>query len=189
MQCEVMSHIVTPYAWDSGLDFQKTRLMLLQEIEKCVKHVDDKVYRKRLLYLVVLYTQLCNGCRVSEACETVLKWLSTRSREVRVKVRKRKDLYERLVIIPREISHLHAYLVEFTAVNVKDLTRRVKTFATRTLRINTHALRYAWITYASKELKLTPQEISKITGHKKLDYIAHYIQRERVEDILRRMLL
>jgi len=180
---------VTPYAWDLGLDFQKTRLMLLQEIEKCVKHVEDKTYRKRLLYLVVLYVQLMNGCRVSEASEAALKWLTTRSREVRVRVRKRRDLYERLVIIPREISHLHAYLVEFSNLDVKELTERARVFATRTLGINTHALRYAWITYASKEMKLTPQEISKITGHKKLDHIAHYIEREKVEDILRRMLL
>jgi len=181
--------VVTPYAWDLGLNFKEIRIKLLQEIDKCRKYINDKIYRKRLLYLVVLYTQLMNGSRVSEASEAVLIWLKLSVREIKVKVRKRKDNYERLIIIPREIIDLKQILEDFKNVDVKTLTKRVKVFACRTLNINTHALRYAWITYMSKEKKLKPQEIAKLTGHKKLDYIMHYVEAKEVEDILREMLL
>ncbi len=80
---------------------------------KCVKgNLNDKLYRKRLLYLVVLYAQLCNGARISEAVESVLKWLTTGVREIKVLARKIK--IERLIIIPRELVDLRTTLQEIT---------------------------------------------------------------------------
>lgn len=186
--------VVTPYGWDMGLNFKEVEELLLREIDKHVTTLSTRrskyftnLAKKRLLYLSVLLTQLYNGCRVSEACEAILKWLRSGDREVKVKVRKRRDGYERLIVIPSRVIVLRQYLEEFKDVNVDELTLRVKVFASRTLKINTHALRYAWITYMARELKEPAQIIAKISGHKKLDYILHYVEKKEAEEILRKI--
>ena len=180
-----------------GLDFENVKLMILQEIEKCKRNINDKVYRKRLLYLTILYIQLCNGLRVSESVDAFLKWLETGYRELNINVRKRSDNYHRLVIIPREVSDLRSILQEvLNEFKIKSnlplpevLTNRVKNFATHTLKINTHALRYAFITFMSKKLKLMPQELAKLTGHKDIKFIMHYHEKTHAEETLRKILL
>jgi site-specific recombinase XerD len=56
-------------------------------------------------------------------------------------------------------------------------------YAKKTYGFNTHALRYAFVTYLLRR-GVSPSIIAKITGHRSLDYILHYTEVKTAEDIL-----
>ncbi|RLE98603.1 MAG: hypothetical protein DRJ96_00580 [Thermoprotei archaeon] len=64
--------------------------------------------------------------------------------------------------------------------------KRIKTWCRRFLGYNTHALRYAFIGYMARR-GVAAQLVARITGHVKLDYILHYTQRVRAEEILEKI--
>ena len=76
-----------PGTWDLGLDFEKTKLFLMQRIEE--KRIErNRIDVMRQAYASVLYIQLVNGSRVSEAHECFIKWVKTGNREQNVLTRK-----------------------------------------------------------------------------------------------------
>jgi integrase len=100
-----------------------------------------------------------------------------------VRVRKRRDGYERLMILPEELK------IQDIAVCREILLRgnavlRVKVYAKKVLGINTHSLRYARITHMLRN-NISPSIVAKITGHKKLDYILTYTQIKTAEEALK----
>ena len=149
---------------------------------------------KEYTYLAALYIQLRNGCRVSEAARALLVFAKTGSRKLRVPVAKRKDKLERLVLIPPQIELKRvAWLAEDFKRKPLDkaarqLAARVKVFSLQRLGINTHSLRYAFVTYLAEQ-GVAPQLIARITGHKRLDYIVHYTQRLAAEELLEKLVL
>jgi integrase len=163
-------------------------LRLLEERLETAK--SDKEYT----YLAALYVQLRNGCRVSEAARALLLFARTGSRKLRIPVSKRKDRAERLVLIPPliELKRVAWLAEEFKRRPLDKATRalalRLKVFSLRELGINTHSLRYAFITYLASQ-GVSPQLIAKITGHARLDYILHYTQRLAAEDLLEKLVL
>ncbi|MEM3675070.1 MAG: hypothetical protein QXG08_06325 [Candidatus Methanomethyliaceae archaeon] len=155
--------------WDKGLDLEET-LQLLQEK---LKMADGAEYT----YLAVLVTQAINGSRVGEALEAMQKFIDTGEMEQRVKVEKRKDGAERLIIVPSQIERGR---LDRGALDLA----RIKVYANRKLKINTHSLRYAWITSQVKK-NVNPGIIASITGHKNLNMLIHYIQKKQGEEYLR----
>ena len=145
-------------------------------------------------YLSALYVQLRNGCRVSEAARALLLFARTGGRRLRVPVCKRRDRAERLVLIPPQIEYKRvAWLSEEFKRKplekaARQLAARVKVFSLTHLGLNTHSLRYAFITYLASQ-GVAPQLIAKITGHARLDYILHYTQRLKAEELLERLML
>jgi integrase len=100
-----------------------------------------------------------------------------------VRVRKRRDGYERLMVLPEELK------IQDIAVCREILSRgnaalRVKVYAKKILGINTHSLRYARITHMLRN-NISPSIVAKITGHKKLDYILTYTQIKTAEEALK----
>jgi hypothetical protein len=180
-----------PFAWDHaserGLSYGDL-LRLLEERLEAAK--SDKEYT----YLAALYIQLRNGCRVSEAARALLLFAKTGSRKLRIPVSKRKDRLERLVLIPPVVEYRRVSWLaeEFRRKPLdkaaKQLALRLKVFSLRELGINTHSLRYAFITYLASQ-GVAPQLIAKITGHARLDYILHYTQRLAAEDLLEKLVL
>jgi len=53
----------------------------------------------------------------------------------------------------------------------------------RNLGMNSHSLRYAFVTHLITS-GLEPTIVAKITGHSKLDFILHYTQRKVAESVL-----
>jgi len=157
--------------WDKGLELESVVARLREGL--------GKAEGAEYTYLAVLLTQACNGCRVGEAFSAVQGFAKTGQRELRVKVEKRKDGAERLIIIPSEIERGK---IDFT---VK--LAAIKMYAIRNLNINTHSLRYAWITSQVKN-NVNPGLIAAITGHKNLNMLMHYIQKKQGEEHLRRQL-
>jgi integrase len=178
-----------PFAWDHaserGLGYGDL-LRLLEDRLEAAK--SDKEYA----YLAALYTQLRNGCRVSEAARALLLFSKSGSRKLRVPVSKRRDRVERLVLIPPNVEFRRvAWLAEeFKRKPLEKAARalalRLKVFSLRELGINTHSLRYAFITHLA-EKGVAPQLIAKITGHARLDYVLHYTQRMAAEDLLEKL--
>ena len=155
---------------------------------KLIKAEDLRSSRsvRRVAYFSIFLIQLLNGLRISEAVEAALVWAGSGVREVRVAVRKRRDPYERLVVIPKELgARERAAVATLLNEDPRELVVRLKTFCRARLGYNTHALRYAFISYMGLEKKLPAQLIAKITGHKKLDHILHYTQKELAEEVLR----
>ena len=140
-----------------------------------------------ICYDAILLTQLRNGSRVSEAVRSFREFLTAKAIEVSVRVSKRRDNAQRLMVIPRELINTNINIdicKELLIFNDKRLVDRVKHYAKRVYGFNTHSLRYAFITHLLKQ-GINPAVISKITGHKNLGYILTYTQEKAGVEVLR----
>ncbi|MBT0160786.1 tyrosine-type recombinase/integrase [Candidatus Bathyarchaeota archaeon A05DMB-2] len=162
--------------WDKRLTWDECLNKLNFEINAWSGNVSVNMNRVRLTYLSVMLTQLYNGCRVGEAVEAVRGFYSSGCREVWVRVEKRRDDFRRLVLVPERVDR--GWLLP-EALNVS----RVKTYACR-LGVNTHTLRYAFITRLAQQ-GVNPLVLSKITGHKNVNILTTYIQMREAEAVLR----
>jgi site-specific recombinase XerD len=165
--------------WDRGLDYEST-------YNKILKHMYKAKY-PALCYDAILLTQLRNGSRVSEAVRSFREFLTTHAIEVSVRVSKRKDNAQRLMVIPRELINTNINIdicKELLIFNDKRLVDRVKHYAKRVYGFNTHSLRYAFITHLLKS-GVNPAVVSKITGHKNINYVLTYTQEKAGVEVLR----
>lgn len=157
----------TPGTWDRGVDFEEAKT----EFERILRVETDPVHYSNFATLLI---QLVNGSRVSEAVEAFNEFLATGGRELKVRVRKRQQptTEHREIRIP-------------SAVDQRGNQRTVgavKTFANRQ-GINTHSLRYAFISKLGRD-GVMPQIIARITHHKKLDMILRYTQQRVADELL-----
>jgi site-specific recombinase XerD len=163
--------------WDKGLDYEST-------YSKILKHMTKAKY-PALCYDAILLTQLRNGSRVSEAVRSFREFLTTKSIEVSVRVSKRRDNAQRLMVIPRELLNINIDMCkELLGLTDAKLVNRVKTYVKEAYGFNTHSLRYAFVTHLLRQ-GVSPAVVSKITGHKNLGYILTYTQEKAAEQILK----
>jgi len=167
--------------WDLGLDYARAYRVLLARIRE---HRGRAAW-SRYCYAIVLLVQLRNGSRVSEAVDAVVEMARAGKREVRVRVRKRRDGAVRVMVLPRELRPRDlAPCRDALSGDPERVVERVKAYAKRVLGWNTHSLRYAFITHLLRR-GVSPSIIAKITGHATLDYILRYTQRKTAEEVLR----
>ena len=155
---------------------------------RILKHMLKAKY-PGLCYDAILLTQLRNGSRVSEAVRGFREFLSTKAIEVSVRVSKRKDNAVRLMVIPRELLNTNINIdicKELLIFNDTTIINRVKDYAKRVYGFNTHSLRYAFITHLLKS-GVNPAVISKITGHKNINYVLTYTQEKVGVEVLRNL--
>lgn len=162
--------------WDKNIDFNSLKQFLEKEIEKLENMEKSVSVKKKITILYCLYTQLLNGSRVSESVDAIKSFFECGKREVEVRIRKRKDGKTRIMVIPSIVKKDNIVISALKVINVKVYAQK--------LGINTHTLRYAFITYLSRK-NVNPLIISKITGHKKLDTLLEYIQEKIAQDVLR----
>ncbi|MEM0192263.1 MAG: tyrosine-type recombinase/integrase [Candidatus Korarchaeum sp.] len=169
--------------WDRGIDYDLLRKRLLRLYRELREKAEwSKKYRKRLALCMVLLIQLRNGCRVSEAVEGLQRMTKSGERKAMIRVRKAKEERLRELVLPKSISDSDLKLVN---QEVEGLTvEQVKSFARYNLGLNTHTLRYAFITHLAIEKGVQPNVIAKITGHKNLDHLITYTQKVKAEEIL-----
>jgi len=174
-----------------GVDYEKICGRILyayREFRRQVRNGAGMRKRKAMAYCAALLVQVKNGSRVSEAIEALRKFCKRKDRVVNVRVRKRKgDVEFRAMILPKEIAIEDLNIIgEF----VDNMTRyRIYQFAKYHFGINTHSLRYAFITWAAIKRGLASQIIAKITGHKNLSHLVHYTQKVKAEEVLKELLL
>ena len=162
------------------MDFETAYSMLLRKINSARSN-------KTKCYFIIALIQLRNGSRISEAIRAFKDWVKTSKTELYVPVSKKKKLEERLMIIPSEITNYRLYCVDLLDVNDKVLRNRVLATLYYYFKINTHSLRYAFITYLLRN-NVNPAIVSKIIKHSKLDTLLHYVQVKESEKILRELM-
>jgi len=170
--------------WDKNVDYDIARESLLKLLKEARIKVraGNKKARARLTIILILLTQLRNGARLGESYEAVYKFAETKAREVYVRLEKQKRYEERLMVLPEDVTP------EDLSYVVRVNRDSVYTFARRILGINTHSLRYAFVTRLSK-MGYPPNIIAKITGHKNLNHLITYTQAKKGEEILRALSL
>ncbi|RLF09343.1 MAG: hypothetical protein DRJ98_08285 [Thermoprotei archaeon] len=169
--------------WDRGIPYGelRTRLLTLIQIARRQAQLGYKRARKRLANLYVLFIQLENAARVSEAYDAYLAYLETGQRKVWVRVRKhRRGQRQRLIIIPPDIPKPDKCPrpASLAAVEV---------FA-QSIGLNTHTLRYARITDLAKR-KVHPALLGKMTKHVNIKWLINYIQEREAEELLEQLVM
>ncbi len=160
--------------WDKGIDYNQAKELIkkkLDELECSTGKRDEKL----LTYWSILAVQLANGLRISEAIDVLREFTRTGKREMTVKVRKKRKKEEvRPVKVP---SLIRDWYREIFSEYVFDdrIERRIVAWASKH-GINTHSIRYAWITHKLKQGH-NPAIVSRAIRHSRLDIILSYTQK------------
>mgnify|MGYP001772727739 CR=1 FL=1 len=166
------------FGWDRGLDYESTYQMILRHLIQTENPRD-----------VFLLTQLRNGTRIGEAVEAVRQACSLGlgpGKEVYVRVEKRRDNATRLVVIPEDLpKSILARACEWLSRTEKPALA-LSRYCEREFKVNTHALRYAFITHLLRQ-GASPSVVAKITGHRTLDYLITYTETKVAQDLLREL--
>jgi integrase len=165
--------------WDKGLDYETTYTRLLRKINTIKAD-------KTRCYLIIALIQLRNGSRISESIRAFREWVKTGRNEIYVRVSKKKRLEDRLMIIPSDVEQYRLQCVELLDAGDKTLRERVRSTLYYYFKINTHSLRYSFITYLLKT-GVNPALVSKIIRHSRLDTLMHYVQVKESDTILRKI--
>lgn len=131
--------------------------------------------RKNVCYATILAIQLRNGSRISEAIDFYLQVCKKFKKSGEVRVRKKKNLVLRKMVLPKFINKEVITVARSYSYgkNEVQLKTNLKNFARKKLGINTHSLRYAFITRLA-ELGYPPQIIANITKHSNLNLVQRY---------------
>jgi len=160
-------------SWDKGIDYEAWMRRFIKDLN-----------RTRSPNLVLAIIQLRNGLRLSEAVRAYKHFLKHRSLEFEIEVSKRRRSEKRLVVIPEFLLGWVDSCVEDLYKDDKQIYTRYRLYLRRKYGINTHSLRYSFITYLLRE-GVSPSIVAKITKHRRLDYILTYTQEKVAEEVLR----
>jgi len=163
--------------WDKGVDYETMYARLLRKIDS-VKKSSTKCY------MIIALIQLRNGSRISEAIRAFKEWVKTNKTELYIRVSKKKREETRLMIIPREVTNMRLHCVDLVDINDKTLRERVRSALRYYFSINTHSLRYSFITYLLRN-NISVAVVSKLIKHSKLDTLLSYVQEREAERVLR----
>jgi integrase len=167
--------------WDKGVDFLKMR----KELNKRLKEAKERGKTKQFCYYAVLMIQLINGSRIGEAIEFFTKVVKEGVKEAEIQLEKHKQGETRKMNLPEELKPKELRVCLYITEEGKEkLKKRLKTFCRYNLGINTHSLRYAFVSHLAKK-GYPAQIIAKITGHKNLRHILTYTQKKLAEEVLK----
>jgi len=185
-ESEVLKRVLKPlgkkkieHTWDYSVDFLEAR----KALTSAYKQLFDMNLMPHEAYVAILLIQLTNGARIKEAIRAFKTFVESGQREFQLKAEKHGNT--RVFIIHEVIRNRLAYKSMLTIADDK-LEARIRMFALKYLKCNTHSLRYALISFLAKNAT-DPAIIAKITGHKKLDRIIQYTQTKDAIDILRKL--
>lgn len=175
------------------LDYGKWKKKFEREIEQLRIEVayyknkgrDRPRARHHIAYNGVLLTQLTNGARISEAVEAVLKFVGNKSHEQAVEVRKRKRAKKRIIIIPRRLKQ-----ADFGVLRGKRPERvqfNTWAFARHHYGINTHSLRYAFVSHSNKR-GVPATMTAHYIRHTNVGMIEHYSRDKEADEYFRKMI-
>ncbi|MEO3994088.1 MAG: tyrosine-type recombinase/integrase [Desulfurococcaceae archaeon TW002] len=159
--------------WDKEVDYE----YMFSLLSRNIRNVKRKLIKR--CYDSVLLVQLRNGARISEAVAAYLQFLSNRGRRQEVFVAKHRDGTRRLIVVPEEVLACH----EFASIPVDKLIHRIKNYSIREYGINTHSLRYAFVTFLI-EKGVNPVLVAKITQHKNIRHLLTYTQQKAADQLL-----
>lgn len=162
--------------WDRGIPFETLQSLIINKM----KRASNQTHK---CYYSILLIQLYNGARVSEAVRAYTQYIRNGETIQYVKVSKKRSKEDKRIIkIPPDIT----LCPEFLEIDEKKIINRIKQFALAKLKVNTHTLRYAFITYLVKQ-GVPPTIVAKITKHSKLDFILSYTQEKEAEELIKKL--
>ena len=185
-ESEVLKKILRPigkkkieHTWDYSVDFLEAKKVLIN----AYKQLFDLNLMPYETYVAILLIQLTNGSRIKEAIRAFKTFVESGQREFQLEAEKHGNT--RVFIIHEVIRNRLAYKSILTISDDK-LEARIRMFALKYLKCNTHSLRYALISFLAKN-GTDPAIIAKITGHVDYKYIVRYTQTKDAIDILRKL--
>jgi len=185
-ETEILKRVLKPlgkkkieHTWDYSVDFLEAKKVLTS----AYKQLFDLNLMPQEAYVAILLIQLLNGARIGEAIRAFKTFVESGQREFQLQAEKHGNT--RVFIIPEVIRNRLAYKSILTIADDK-LKARLRMFARKYLKINTHSLRYAPISFLVKNAT-DPALIAKITGHRKVDTIVRYTQTRDAVEILRKL--
>jgi len=185
-ESEVLKKILRPigkkkieHTWDYSVDFLEAKKVLIN----AYKQLFDLNLMPYEAYVAILLIQLTNGSRIKEAIRAFKTFVESGQREFQLEAEKHGNT--RVFIIHEVIRNRLAYKSILTISDDK-LEARIRMFALKYLKCNTHSLRYALISFLAKN-GTDPAIIAKITGHRDYRYIVGYTQTKDAIDILRKL--
>ena len=185
-ESEVLKKILRPigkkkieHTWDYSVDFLEAKKVLIN----AYKQLFDLNLMPYETYVAILLIQLTNGSRIKEAIRAFKTFVESGQREFQLEAEKHGNT--RVFIIHEAIRNRLAYKSILTISDDK-LEARIRMFALKYLKCNTHSLRYALISFLAKN-GTDPAIIAKITGHRKLERIIQYTQTKDAIEILRKL--
>jgi hypothetical protein len=185
-ETEVLKRVLKPlgkkkieHTWDYSVDFLEAKKVLMS----AYKQLFNMNLMPYEAYVAILLIQLVNGARIGEAIRAFKTFVQSGQKEFQLQAEKHGNA--RFFVIPDVIKNRLSYK---SMLNISDenLRARIRMFALKYLKCNTHSLRYALISYLAKNAVDTVI-IAKITGYKKLDRIVRYTQTKDAIEILRKL--
>ncbi|MCQ6254551.1 tyrosine-type recombinase/integrase [Methanocaldococcus sp.] len=195
--------------WDKGIDYEITYKTFQNDLKKLKnKKILYKKDLKKYAYLIVFLTQLRNGCRIWEAIVSIINFclnhntIDWANPTVLIRTQKRSDGTTREIILPKcikkeDIEKVRPIFLdivkEFENAKTIEEKQKIREKIVKRLnawlyknynKLNSHSLRYAYITYLSKK-GIPAQILAKITKHKNINYIEHYTQSKLAKEILK----
>lgn len=201
--------------FDRGVDFTKKKDEFIREFDSTVSLINDldegdryymskrkKIFNK-LIYLAISMIQLCNGSRISEACNAFKQFLSLDKYDEKVivkiaksqsiKYKKSGEKYTtkaryRALIFPskwfRIMDEIKYGMNEHIGlIDDAILKKRVLDYLLNNHECNTHSLRYAYINHMLYTLKKEPSLVAKHVGHSNLNQIVRYTQQKESQKL------
>jgi len=185
-ESEVLKRVLRPigkrkieHTWDYSVDFIEAKKVLTT----AYKQLFDINLMPYEAYVAILLIQLVNGSRIGEAIRAFKTFTETGQREFQLQAEKHGNT--RFFVIPDVIRNRLAYKSILT-ISDENLEARIRMFALKYLKTNTHSLRYALVSYLAKN-GTDPVIIAKITGHKDTKYITRYTQIKDALEIQRKL--
>lgn len=189
-------------SWDQKLDFDTYEKKFSEDLKqlylfkeyKQLKNESTTTIEKCILYVSILYTQLLNGCRISEACDAIIQFAIDNNREQNIRARKRTkngkgEEAQVLIIIPKSIKRLNISLNQdkINHEEIEEIENRVKCYARDHYHINTHSLRYSWIAKMGRD-GVPANLISKAIRHSSIQTIMNYTSEDQADGIKRKFI-
>ena len=171
-----------PRSWDMGISYPEAKDRILKFIKE-QKKKNNKTSGLKIAKAAVLLIMLRNGSRISEAIEAARKFVKEGKNEVYVRVAKRRDGAQRLMVLPEEMTE--DVLRELGKHVDRMYPELLAMFARRHFGINTHTLRHAFSTYMVLDMGIAPEIVSRLQGRKDARSLYEYMQENRAEDVLR----
>jgi len=183
---EVLKKVLKPlgkkkieHTWDYSVDFLEAKKVLTS----AYKQLYDMNLMPYEAYVAILLIQLVNGSRIGEAIRAFKTFVESGQREFQLQTEKHGNM--KFFIIPDVIKNRQSYRYILT-ISDKKLSARIRMFAKKYLKTNTHSLRYACVSFLADN-GTDPAIIAKITGHKDLRYITQYTQMKDAVEIQRKL--
>jgi hypothetical protein len=198
--------------WDRGLDFEVIKNKLIKHLEKLNRSIhkansryEHKILTNKICYTIIAMIQLRNGSRISEACETFIKFINSNdlNSKIIVKIAKttgkqysrtqkkmidKKKRYRKMIfpdwINQDIIDEIRESKPLILLIQSKRLKNRVCDFLRMYFDCNTHSLRYAYINYMLTDKQMPMATVAKVVGHVNVNQLVTYTQQKNVDAAL-----